>query len=316
MPSSLTSTGIPGLDDILGGGLPAQHLYLVEGTPGTGKTTLALQFLQAGRAAGERGLYVTLSETSEELAEVAASHGWSLEGIEVYDLVSDEGLSEEAEQTVLHPSEFELGETTRDVMRLVNEQKPQRVVFDSLSEMRLLAQSALRYRRQILALKRFFAQRGCTVLMLDDRSGGDGDQHLHSIAHGVLHLEQNTNDYGADKRRLRVVKLRGVKFRSGEHDFNLDRGGLQVFPRLVASEHEQRIDERSVSTGTAALDALLGGGLTPGSSLLLAGPAGVGKTTTPISSALAAARRGAKVGDLLFDESLGTQRQRARALGG
>lgn len=313
--SSLTSTGIPGLDDILGGGLPAQHLYLVEGTPGTGKTTLALQFLQAGRAAGERGLYVTLSETSEELTQVAASHGWSLDGIEVYDLVSDEGLSEEAEQTVLHPSEFELGETTRDVMRLVNEQKPQRVVFDSLSEMRLLAQSALRYRRQILALKRFFAQRGCTVLMLDDRSGGDGDQHLHSIAHGVLHLEQNTNDYGADKRRLRVVKLRGVKFRSGEHDFNLDRGGLQVFPRLVASEHEQKIDERLVSTGTPALDALLGGGLTPGSSLLLAGPAGVGKTTTAISCAVAAARRGAKVAYYLFDEGLGTLRQRSRALG-
>ncbi|MBV7541156.1 ATPase domain-containing protein [Acidovorax sp. sic0104] len=308
-------SGIAGLDNILNGGFPERHLYLVEGSPGTGKTTLALQFLLSGRERGERGLYVTLSETSEELAQVAQSHGWTLDGIEVYDLVSDEGLSEEAEQTILHPSEFELGETTRDVMRLVGELKPHRVVFDSLSELRLLAQSALRYRRQILALKRFFAQVGCTVLMLDDKSAGEGDQQLHSIAHGVVHLNQNANDYGPDKRRLRVVKLRGVRFRSGDHDFDLDRGGITVFPRLSAGEHGNLFDNTAVSSGTASLDEMLGGGLTPGSNLLFAGPAGVGKTTTATSCAVASMRRGAKVAYYLFDEGLRTLRQRSRTLG-
>ncbi|RZJ61454.1 MAG: circadian clock protein KaiC [Acidovorax sp.] len=311
----LSPTGIAGLDNVLNGGLPARHLYLIEGSPGTGKTTLALQFLMSGRDKGERGLYVTLSETSEELAQVAQSHGWALDGIEVYDLVSDEGLSEDAEQTILHPSEFELGETTRDVMRLVGELKPHRVVFDSLSELRLLAQSALRYRRQILALKRFFAQMGCTVLMLDDKSVGEGDQQLHSIAHGVVHLNQSANTYGSDKRRLRVVKLRGVKFRSGDHDFDLDRGGLVVFPRLVAGEHASTFDNKTLSTGTAELDELLGGGLSPGSNLLLAGPAGVGKTTTATSCAVANMRAGGKVAYYLFDEGLNTLRLRSQALG-
>ncbi|EJE53114.1 RecA-superfamily ATPase possibly involved in signal transduction [Acidovorax sp. CF316] len=314
-PKGAASTGIAGLDDVLGGGLPPRHLYLVEGSPGTGKTTLALQFLIEGRDKGERGLYVTLSETSEELAQVAQSHGWSLDGIRIFDLVSDEGLSEEAEQTILHPSEFELGETTREVMRLVGELKPQRVAFDSLSELRLLAQSPLRYRRQILALKRFFAQVGCTVLMLDDKTSGEGDQQLHSIAHGVVHLNQNTNTYGPDKRQLRVVKLRGVKFRSGDHDFDLDRGGLVVFPRLSAGEHGGKFDETPISTGTSAFDDMLGGGLSPGSNLLLAGPAGVGKTTTAISCAVAAMRRGEKVAYYLFDEGFSSLRQRSRALG-
>lgn len=311
----VASTGILGLDNVLNGGFPTRHLYLIEGSPGTGKTTLALQFLLAGREAGERGLYVTLSETSEELDEVARSHGWSLEGIAVYDLVSDEGLSEEAEQTILHPSEFELGETTRDVMRLVGELKPHRVVFDSLSELRLLAQSALRYRRQILALKRYFSQQGCTVLMLDDKSSGEGDQQLHSIAHGVIHLNQNSSDYGPDKRRLRVVKLRGIRFRSGDHDFDLGRGGLEVFPRLVAGEHGGSFASALVSTGTAALDAMLGGGLSPGSNLLFTGPAGVGKSTTATSCAVAAMRRGEKVAYYLFDEGLNTLSARSRALG-
>lgn len=307
--------GIPGLDDVLNGGLPTKHLYLVEGNPGTGKTTLALQFLLAGRNKDERCLYVTLSETSSELTEVALSHGWTLDGIEVYDLVSDEGLSEEAEQTILHPSEFELGETIRDVMRLVGDLKPHRVVFDSLSELRLLAQSALRYRRQILALKRFFAQMDCTVLMLDDKSSGEGDQQLHSIAHGVIHLNQNVNDYGPDKRHLRVVKMRGVKFRSGEHDFELDRGGLKVFPRLIAGEHGESFDSKLVPSGTPELDTMLGGGLSPGTNLLLAGPAGVGKTTTATSCAFAAMQRGEKVAYYLFDEGLHTLRQRSRSLG-
>jgi circadian clock protein KaiC len=311
----VASTGIAGLDDVLYGGLPSRHLYLVEGNPGTGKTTLGLQFLLAGRDQGERGLYITLSETSQELAQVAASHGWTLDGIQVYDLVSDEGLSEEAEQTILHPSEFELGETARDVMRLVAELQPQRVVFDSLSELRMLAQSPLRYRRQILALKRFFSQRGCTVLMLDDKSAGEGDQQLHSIAHGVVHLNQNTHDYGPDKRSLRVVKLRGLRFRSGDHDFELDRGGLVVFPRLAAAEHRRDFAADAVTTGNAAFDAMLGGGLTPGSNLLFAGPAGVGKSTTAVSCAVAAMRRGEKVAYYLFDEGIHTLRQRSQALG-
>ncbi|MCZ2496874.1 AAA family ATPase [Xylophilus sp. Kf1] len=309
------STGISGLDNILVGGLPPHHLYLVEGTPGSGKTTLGLQFLLQGREAGERSLYITLSETSSELRLVAASHGWNLDGVDVFDLVGEDGLSEEAEQSILHPSEFELGETTRDVIEMVQRLQPTRVVFDSLSEMRLLAQSPLRYRRQILALKRFFANRGCTVLMLDDKSGAMGDVQLHSIAHGVINLEQNPNDYGPDKRRLRVVKLRGVKFREGEHDFNLARGGLQVFPRLVANEHSHRFDGSFVTTGTSGLDELLGGGLVPGSNMLLTGPAGTGKTTTAISCAVHAMRRGEKVAYYLFDEGLGTLRVRCKALG-
>ena len=312
---SRATTGIAGLDNILAGGLPPHHLYLVEGTPGSGKTTLGLQFLLEGRKNGERGLYITLSETSSELHMGAESHGWTLDGIDVYDLVGDQGLSEEAEQSILHPSEFELGETTRDVIAMVQKLQPSRVVFDSLSEMRLLAQSPLRYRRQILALKRFFANRGCTVLMLDDKSGALGAVQLHSIAHGVINLEQNPNAYGPDKRRLRVMKLRGVKFREGEHDFNLERGGLEVYPRLVASEHRNTFDPAPVSTGTANLNQLLGGGLMPGSNVLLTGPAGTGKTTTAISCAVEAMRRGENVAYYLFDEGLGTLRLRSRALG-
>src|SRR5205085_1472562 len=201
-------SGVPGLDEVLAGGLPGGHLYLVEGTPGAGKTTLGLQFLLEGRRLGQKGLYITLSETSDELVQGAASHGWDLEDIEIFDLVSDEGLSVEAEQSILNPSDFELGETIRGVMALVERVRPERVVFDSLSELRLLSQNPLRYRRQILALKRFFHSQNCTVLMLDDKSTAAGDLHLHSIAHGVIHLEQNTSTYGPDKLRLRVVKLR------------------------------------------------------------------------------------------------------------
>ena len=308
------STGIAGLDNILSGGLPAQHVYLVEGTPGAGKTTLGLQFLLAGHAAGEKSLYVTLSESSSELTQVAASHGWTLEGVEIFDLISDEGLSPDTEQTVLYSSDMELGETTREVMEVVRRIRPQRVVFDSLSELRLLAQNPLRYRRQILALKQFFRSQNCTVLMLDDMSGA-GELHLHSIAHGVIHLEQDASEYGRDKRRLRVVKLRGIQFREGEHDFDLGLGGLRVFPRLVAQEHGQAHEMQPVSTGNSELDLLLGGGLSPGSNLLLSGPAGVGKTTTAISCAVHAMRRGERVAYFLFDEGMGTLAHRCRALG-
>jgi circadian clock protein KaiC len=310
-----SSTGIAGLDDILGGGLPASHLYLVEGTPGAGKTTLGLQFLRRGVQAGEKGLYITLSETAAELSTVAASHGWSLEGVEVFELVTDEGLGPDAEQSILHPSEVELGETTRGVIAAVERLKPMRVVFDSLSEMRLLAQNPLRYRRQVLALKSFFSSRGCTVLLLDDRSATMDDLQLHSIAHGVISLEQTVDQYGPERRRLRVIKMRGIRFRGGEHDFSLDTGGIAVYPRLVAAEHRQRHVETTVSTGTAELDQLLGGGLARGSNTLFSGPSGVGKTTTAVACVRAALLRGEKAVYYLFDEGLSTLLVRSRALG-
>jgi circadian clock protein KaiC len=309
------STGIPGLDDVLGGGLPVRHVYLVEGDPGAGKTTLGLHFLLEGVARDEKGLYVTLSETESELRIVAASHGWDLEGIELFELVSSEGLSPELEQSILHPSQIELGETVRGVIAAVERLRPQRVVFDSLSEMRLLAQDPLRYRRQVLALKKFFADQGCTVLLLDDRSNRDTDQQLHSIAHGVINLEQAVDQYGPERRRLRVLKMRGVKFRGGEHDFVLDTGGVSVFPRLVASEYRLDIRHQIVSTGVPKFDQLMGGGLATGSNTLFTGPSGVGKTTTAIACTLAALRRGERAVYYLFDEGLSTLVMRARDLG-
>ena len=309
------STGIPGLDNILGGGFPAHHLYLLEGTPGAGKTTLGLQFLRKGVERGEKGLYITLSETAAELQTVAASHGWSLEGIELFELVTAEGLSPAAEQSILHPSEVELGETTRGVMAAADRVQPSRVVFDSLSEMRLLAQNPLRYRRQVLALKSFFASRRCTVLMLDDRSNAQEDLQLHSIAHGVVSLDQSVDQYGPERRRVRVIKMRGIRFRGGEHDFSLDTGGLSVYPRLVAAEHRAAADSSLVSTGTKELDQLLGGGLARGSNTLFTGPSGVGKTTTAIACTRAALQRGEKAVYYLFDEGLATLLIRSKALG-
>jgi circadian clock protein KaiC len=309
------TTGIEGLDDILGGGLTPDRVYLVEGTPGTGKTTLALQYLLHGLQHGESGLYITLSETAEELRAVAASHGWSLDRVALYELINEAGFDPDSEQSILHPSEVELGETTREVMAKVEELQPARVVFDSLSEMRLLAQSPLRYRRQILALKQFFSSRRCTVLLLDDRSSEAGDLQLHSIAHGVISLEQAPRDFGAERRRLRVIKMRGMKYRGGYHDFQLDRGGLTVFPSLIASEHHRNFNAVPRSTGKAELDALLGGGLVPGTNTLLNGPSGVGKTTTAVACMLAALQRGERATYYLFDEGLGTLLARSAALG-
>ena len=310
-----STTGVSGLDDILGGGLTRNRVYLVEGTPGTGKTTLSLQFLLAGLQLGETGLYITLSETADELRAVAATHGWSLNDLSLFELISETGLDPDGEQSVLHPSEIELGETTKAVMQCVEEQRPARIVFDSLSEMRLLAQNPLRYRRQILALKQFFATRKCTVLMLDDRTSDPTDLQLHSIAHGVISLEQAPRDFGAERRRLRVVKMRGIKFRGGYHDFVLEKGGLIVFPRLVAAEHHQSFPVSPSPTGSAELDLLLGGGLVGGTNTLLSGPSGVGKTTTAVHCMVAALNRGERATYYLFDEGLRTLLVRSKALG-
>jgi circadian clock protein KaiC len=313
-PQARASTGVAGLDDIMGGGFPMHHVYLIEGEPGTGKTTLGLQFLLDGVVKGERALYVTLSETSEELHTIAASHGWLLDGIDVFELVPADSYSADSAQSILHPSEIELGETVRNVTARVEQTRPSRVVFDSLSEMRLLAQEPLRYRRQILALKHFFARSHCTVLMLDDRTAPTGDMQLHSICHGVVLLENSRGVYGSEKRRLRVEKMRGIKFRGGEHDYDLDTGGLRVFPRLVASEHGRDFSGQVVDSGNAHHNQILGGGLTPGTNVLLAGPSGIGKTTTALACVSAALERGERAAYYLFDESLGTILQRSRSL--
>lgn len=310
------STGNAGLDDILGGGFDADRLYLLEGRPGTGKTTLALQLLLEGVRAGEPCLYVTLSESERELRGVAARHGWSLAGVNVFELVpSETSLDPEQELTLFHPAEMELSETTQHILNRVAEINPKRVVFDSLSEMRLLAQSSLRYRRQILALKNFFAGRRCTVLLLDDLSSNDHDLQLHSIANGVITLEQLSLDYGAERRRLRVVKMRGMKYRGGYHDFTIKTGGVEIYPRLVAAEHHKAFLGELTSTGSAELDALLGGGIERGTSLLLIGSAGVGKSSIALTCAMAAAARNELVALFAFDEGLGTVFARAAGLG-
>jgi circadian clock protein KaiC len=309
------STGIAGLDDILGGGFDPDRIYLVEGQPGTGKTTLALHYLLEGVRRGEKGLYVTLSESERELRLVAARHGWSLDDVSLFELVPPEAsLDPEREQTLFHPAEMELGETTKLIFDRVKEIDPTRVVFDSLSEMRLLAQNPLRYRRQILALKHFFANRRCTVILLDDLSSAVNDLQLHSIAHGVITLEQLALDYGAERRRMRVVKMRGIPFRGGYHDFTIKTGGLAIFPRLVAAEHHTAFLGELTASGSAELDALLGGGLERGTSALLIGGAGVGKSSIAMTYAVAAAGRGEHAAIFAFDEGLGTIYARAAGL--
>jgi circadian clock protein KaiC len=308
--------GITGLDDILRGGFPEHCLSLITGTPGTGKTTLAMQFLLDGANRGERCVYITLSETKAEIDKVARSHGWDLSKIIILELVpSERNLSAEAQLTVFSPSEVELGETTQAMIASVDKHRPTRLVLDSLSEIRLIAQHGLRYRRQILALKQFFSGRQCTVLMLDDKSGGVEDDHLQSIAHGVVCLEQTANQFGAERRRLRVCKMRGVPFRGGYHDFSIRRGGLDVYPRLVAAEHISAFEEESLPSGNQQLDVLLGGGLPAGTSTLLLGPAGAGKSTVATQFAHAAAARGRRSAMFVFDENIGTFRSRSRKLG-
>ena len=309
------STGIAGLDDILGGGIPRHRLYLVEGTPGTGKTTLALQFLLEGVQRGERVLYVTLSETKAELLDVAHSHGWCLDGISLYELEPIHEYADEQDYTVFHPAEVELGETTKRIFHQVEEVGPARVVFDSLSELRLLAQRPLRYRRQILALKQFFAGRSSTVLLLDDRTAHEDDLQLQSISHGVIRLERINADYGVTRRRLHVMKMRGVSFRDGFHDYTITTGGVVVYPRLVASEHKPSYRHERVASGVTELDALLGGGLERGTSSLIMGPAGAGKSTIATQFLFRATQRGDHAVCYVFEENRDTFVERARGMG-
>ena len=312
-------SGVSGLDEILGGGLPRDCVYLIQGDPGSGKTTLALQFLLEGLRLGESTFYVTLSETRDELLKVAKSHGWSLEGIPLLELSAiEELLKPEAQTTVFHPSEMELNQVSKLLIDEAWKTKPKRVVFDSLSEFRLLAETALRYRRQLLNLKQHFAQYGSTVLLLDDkmsRHGAEVDPHVLSLSHGVIEMEQLAPDYGSARRRLRVTKLRGVKFREGYHDYTIETGGLRAFPRLVAAEHRGEFKREPISCGLPEMDALLGGGLDRGTTALILGTAGTGKSTLALQYAGQMATRGENGIIFAFDETRDIMLARARGLG-
>lgn len=300
---------------MLGGGLPRNHIYLLDGEPGTGKTTLALQYLLEGTREGEQGLYVTLSESETELTEVAQSHGWTLDRVTVFELNAESAGSPDEEYTIFHPAEVELQETLGTVFAIVEKLKPTRVVIDSLSELRLLARDPLRFRRQILSLKQFFSGRDCTVLLLDDRSAPSGDMQLHSLAHGVIMLEHLALEYGAERRRLQVTKLRGVRFRGGYHDFRIRTGGIQVFQRIVTAAAQPSEGGGQLFSGNPELEALLGGGLTRGTSTLVMGAAGTGKTVMCVQYLHAAVLRGETVTAFMFDERLSTFWMRAGELG-
>jgi circadian clock protein KaiC len=314
--SEKANSGIWGLDDVLEGGFSRGHVFLLEGEPGSGKTTIGLQFLLAGALAGERCLYITLSETEKELREGAASHHWDLGSeIKVCELLPPESLlAGEQHQSLLYASDLELGETTKQIFDAVSRENPSRLVIDSLSEIRLLAQSSLRYRRQILTIKHYFARLGITVLLLDDLTADATDKTVHSIAHGVVRLEEVAPAYGAERRRMRVIKYRGQKYRGGYHDFTITTGGINVFPRLIAAEHRHRFPRMQLSTGIRPFDSLLGGGVESGSSTLILGPAGTGKSLIAISFLMAALARGEKAALFVFDEELGLLFDRMKGL--
>ena len=309
-------TGVPGLDDVLSGGLPVGHMYLVEGDPGAGKTTLGLQFLMQGAAQGEQVLYVTLSESKAELESGAESHGWSLQGVEIYEFApTEQSLQPEDQYSHFHPSEVEFQDTTQHILDRIKQLEPQRVVFDSLSELRLLARDSLRFRRQILALKHFFMNRRCTILLLDDRTADGRDMQLQSIAHGVVMLERLQREYGVERRRMRIAKLRGSRFREGFHDYTIVEGGVTVFPRLVAGEHRQDPPEGIAASGIPALDRLWDGGIPRGTSTLVIGPAGTGKSSIATIYVAASAKRGEVAAIFNFDETLSTICVRSAQIG-
>jgi circadian clock protein KaiC len=313
---SYVSTGITGLDDILGGGFSKQGLFVIEGLPGSGKTTLALQFLLAGAQRGERVLCVSLSETAAELHGAAASHGWSLDGVTIREAMpSQDSLKPDEQYTMFHPSEVELSQTTQTLLDEVVKLRPTRVVFDSLSEFRMLAANPLRYRRQILAMKQFFSSQNSTVLLLDDMSGAGNDQQVQSIARGVVRLEQILPRYGGERRRLIVLKFRGVAYRGGYHDYVIRRGGLDVFPRLVANEHAETTSMPRLHSGIGALDDLLGGGIEAGTSTLIIGAAGTGKSSIAARFVATTAERGQNAAMFMFDESVRTLLSRCDGLG-
>jgi circadian clock protein KaiC len=314
--SHLLSTGVTGLDDILGGGLTPNRVYVVEGEPGTGKTTTGLQFLREGASSGESVVYITLAETDDELQGVAESHGWSMDGVHVHEVLPSESLLQpEAQYTMFHPSEVEMGTTLRKILSVIEERKPARVVIDSLSELQLLADTPLRYRRQVLALKQFFSSRACTVVLLDDRTAAGVDLQVRSIAHGVITLEQTVKDYGSERRRIRIVKYRGRAFRGGMHDYDIQHGGLRVYPRLVAAESRVITQRKQLKSGIPALDELLGGGLEEGTSTLVAGPPGTGKSSLASQFVAAAAQRGQSTAMFLFEEAASNLLNRADGLG-
>jgi circadian clock protein KaiC len=309
-------TGIAGLDEILRGGLPENRLYLLLGNPGVGKTTIALQYLLEGARRGETGMYIALSETRDEILSVARSHGWPIEQLSIFELSAlEQQLAQEELNTVFHPAEIELNKTTQMLLQRIQEVRPKRLVLDSLSELRLLSDSPLRYRRQMLSFKQFFAGQQMTVLLLDDHSADGGDLHVQSIAHGVITLEQVSSDYGGEKRRIKINKMRGLNFIGGYHDALIVPGGMKVFPRLVASEHRKRRERTVVSSGLTHFDQLLGGGLESGTSCLLLGPAGTGKSTISLQFVTAAAARGEKSLMCLFEENLDTLMARAASVG-
>lgn len=310
------ASGVSGLDDILSGGFPAGQMYLIEGDPGTGKTTLAMQFILAGVGGGGKSIYITLSESREELENSARSHGWNPADLPIAEFVPAEAsLHPEEQYTIFRPSDVELSDTIRKLTDLIDGVKPDRVVIDSLSELRLLAADPMRYRRQLLALKHFFAGRDCTVLLLDDRTAEGSDTQLQSIAHGVIRLEKMHRSYGVARRQLEVVKLRGSAFREGFHDYNILRGGLCVYPRLVAQEHLDAFAGERISSNLPGLDQMFGGGINRGSSSLLIGPSGSGKSTLAMVYAVAAAQRGERTIVYVFDEVLRTAQERLEGIG-
>ena len=315
-PEVVLSTGIEGLDSLLGGGLTARRIYLIEGEPGAGKTTAGLQFLNEGVRQGETVVYITLAENREELAAVAASHGWTLDGIFVHEVLPDENLlAGTGQYSMFHPSEVELADTLKALLGIVEERQPTRVVLDSLSELQLLAESPLRYRRQVLALKQFFSKRNCTVILLDDRTASAaGDLQVRSIAHGVIQLDHAVKDYGVERRRLRVVKFRGRPVTGGMHDYNLNHGGIVVHPRLIAAETRGIMSRAQLSSGLPELDQLLGGGVEEGTSTLLVGPPGTGKSSLAAQFVVASHARGESAAMFLFEESASNMLHRADGL--